>query len=104
MAESTGTLDKLIEQKVDQEIEAFAKDITTRVQAFLEQKGSGTSSFYQASKWDSDYNGYNKVKEVSYESATFFKTKLVAGLSKSLKDKMIASATQDLLKKIELLS
>jgi hypothetical protein len=107
MAESTGQLDKLIEEKVNKEIEDFAKNITTQVIGFLEKNSghnTGVNHFYQASKWDSSYNGYNRVTETSLESTVFFKTKLVAGLSRTLKDKMIATATQDLLKKIELLS
>jgi|SanBayMetagenome_1026888.scaffolds.fasta_scaffold113543_2 hypothetical protein len=104
MVESTGQLDKLIEEKVNQEIEAFARNITTQVVEFLEKNGNSASHFYQASKWDSSYNGYNRVTDTSLESTVFFKTKLVAGLSRSLKDKMISAATQDLLNKIKLLS
>ena len=104
MAESTGQLDKLIEEKVNQEIEAFARNITTQIVEFLEKNSSSASHFYQASKWDSSYDGYNRVTETSYLSTVFFKTKLIAGLSRTLKDRMVATATQDLLNKIKLLS
>ena len=105
MAENTGQLDKLIEEKVNKEIEEFAKNITTQVIEFLEKNG-GTSvnHFYQASKWDSSYDGYNRVTETSYLSTVFFKTKLIAGFTRSVKDKMIARETKALLDKIALLS
>jgi len=107
MAENTGQLDKLIEEKVNKEIEEFAKNITLQIVDFLEKNSghnTGVNYFYQASKWDSSYNGYNQVTETSLLSTVFFKTKLIAGLSRTLKDRMIATATQDLLNKIELLS
>lgn len=105
MAENTGQLDKLIEEKVNKEIEEFAKNITAQVVEFLEKNGaSSVSSFYQASKWDSSYNGYNKVTETSYESTVFFKSKLIAGFVRSVKDRMIARETKALLDKIALLS
>jgi hypothetical protein len=104
MAETTGQLDKLIEEKVNKQIEEFAKDITSQVQEFLKNNGSSASSFYQASKWSADWNGHNTVTETSYQSAAFFKSKLIAGLNKSLKDTMITRETKALLNKIELLS
>jgi hypothetical protein len=104
MAENTGQLDKLIEEKVNKEIEEFARNITNQVIEFLEKNGSSASHFYQASKWDSSYDGYNRVTETSYLSTVFFKTKLIAGFSKSVKDKMIARETKALLDKIALLS
>jgi hypothetical protein len=105
MAENTGQLDKLIEEKVNKEIEEFAKNITTQVIEFLEKNG-GTSvnHFYQASKWDSSYDGYNRVTETSYLSTVFFRTKLIAGFTRSVKDRMIARETKALLDKIALLS
>ena len=104
MAENTGQLDKLIEEKVNKEIEEFAKSITTQVIEFLEKNGGSVNHFYQASKWDSNYNGYNRVTETSYLSTVFFKEKLIAGFSRSVKDRMIARETKALLDKIALLS
>lgn len=105
MAENTGQLDKLIEEKVNKEIEEFAQQITNQVVAFLEKNGGNSvNHFYQASKWDSSYNGYNKVTETSYLSTSFFKSKLIAGFSRSVKDRMIARDTKTLLDKIALLS
>lgn len=105
MAENTGQLDKLIEEKVNKEIKEFAEQITSQVIAFLEKNGgSSVNHFYQASKWDSNYNGYNRVTETSYLSTVFFKEKLIAGFSRSVKDRMIARETKALLEKIALLS
>ncbi len=105
MVQNTGQLDKLIEEKVNKEIQEFAEQITNQVIEFLEKNGDGrVNHFYQASKWDSSYNGYHQVTETSYLSTSFFKSKLIAGFSRSVKDKMIARDTKALLDKITLLS
>ena len=105
MAENTGQLDKLIEEKVSKEIEEFAKNITAQVVEFLEKNGAGSVNyFYQASKWDCSYNGHNMVTETSYLSTVFFRTKLIEGFNRSVKDRMITRETKALLDKIALLS
>ena len=106
MAEmKTGQIDAMIEHKVDQQIDAFVRDIADKITNFLKQNGDyDGGSLYVPSEWESTGSGTRKVKELSYESMFDFRKGLNAGFQKQLKQKMIAKATKDLLDKIELLS
>ena len=46
MAESTGQIDKLIEQKVDDQIKNFANQLTNNITLFLKQNGDYDGSYF----------------------------------------------------------
>ena len=101
----TGQIDKMIEHKVDQQIDAFVRDIADKISNFLKDNGDySNGNLYVPSAWESTGNGTRKVKELSYESLFDFRKGLDAGLKRQIKDTMIARATKDLLDKIELIS
>ena len=82
MAENTGQLDKLIAEKVDEKIRAFVTSISNQVKEFIKDNGD----------YSGDYPINNIYKNIKGE------------LELSVKDKMIATATKDLLTKVALLS
>jgi hypothetical protein len=104
MAESTGQLDKLIADKVDEKIRAFATSISNQVREFLKDNGDYSGDYiYQAkgfvnrnSSWEADGFSHMPVNNI-YKN-------IKGGLELSVKDKMIATATKDLLNKVALLS
>ena len=106
MAETnTGQIDKLIEQKIDNQIDTFVRNITDKISEFLKQNGDYDGSYlYVASEWEKDRTGSKQVKELRHDSMYDVRKSLNAGLKKQVKDKMIAKATKELLEKVSLLS
>jgi hypothetical protein len=106
MAETnTGQIDKLIEQKVDDQIDKFVRDVTDKISNFLKQNGDYDGSYlYVASEWEKHGNGTRQVKELRHDSMYDVRKSLDAGLKRQVKDKMIAKATKELLEKVSLLS
>jgi len=106
MAEATtGQIDKLIERKIDDQINVFVTNITDKITQFLKDNGDYDGSYlYVASEWESTGNGSRKVKELRHDSMYDVRKSLDAGLKRQVKDKMIARATKELLEKVSLLS
>jgi len=106
MAETTtGQIDKLIERKIDDQINAFVTNITDKITQFLKDNGDYNGEYlYVPSEWESTGNGSRKVKELRHDSIYDVRKGLNAGLKKQVKDKMIAKATKELLDKVSLLS
>ena len=102
---TTGKLDKLIEDKVDKKIREFARNITDQIQQFLKDNGDYSGDYlYQAQGFELHNSVYQPI-DYSYHKLTgmFFKN-LKGGLDLTIKDKMITNETKDLLAKVELLS
>jgi hypothetical protein len=104
MAETTGQLDKLIADKVDEKIRAFATSISNQVREFLKDNGDYNGDYICQAK------GF-VIRNSSWEADGFFPMpvnniykNIKGGLELSIKDKMIATATKDLLNKVALLS
>lgn len=105
MAETTGQLDKLIEKKIDDNITAFVHLTVEKISQFLKDNGDYDGSYlYTVSEWDKNGTGSKTPKSFCHESMSIVKKGLVAGISKQVKDKMIAKATKELLDKVSLLS
>ena len=105
MAESTGQIDKLIENKIDEQIKTFVNHITAQITQFLKENGDYDGSYlYMANEWTKDFSGHKVPKEFSHESMSNVKKGIIAGISKQVKDKMITTATKELLEKVKLLS
>ena len=105
MAENTGQLDKLIENKVDETIKDFAKDIENQISKFLTSNGHYSGEYLeQVKSWYMGRNGNAQINELANEKITRVSKSLVAGLNKTIKPKMIERATKELLSKIDLLS
>ena len=104
MAETTGQIDKLIEQKVDQKIRDFGKKIGDEISTFLRDNGDyNGSDFYQVKGWQYKNSQYEPT-EFMHSKVHLFTKGLMLGLDKSIKDKMISAATKELLDKVSLLS
>ena len=102
---TTGKLDKLIEDKVNKKIRAFASDITEQIKQFLKENGDYNGEYlYQAAGFEL-YNQEYRVTEYSYHKlyGSFF-TNIKGGLELTIKEKMIDRETKELLAKVELLS
>jgi len=106
MAETTtGQIDKLIERKIDDQINAFVTNITDKITQFLKDNGDYDGSYlYVPSEWEKDRRGTKQVKELRHDSIYDVRKGLNAGLQQQVKDKMIARATKELLEKVSLLS
>jgi hypothetical protein len=106
MAESTGQLDKLIEDKVNAKIKAFANDLTDQIRKFLKDNGDYSGDWlYQANGFKTSRSGGSKDPiDYKHQSVYDVYTNIKGGLELSIKDKMIATATKDLLAKVALLS
>jgi hypothetical protein len=106
MAEqTTGQLDKLIEKKIDDNIAAFVHLAVDSISHFLKDNGDYNGEhLYTVSEWDKDRTGSKIPKSFSHDSMHIVKKGLIAGISKQVKDKMIAKATKELLDKVSLLS
>ena len=106
MAETnTGQIDKLIEQKVNDNIDRFVYEITNQISAFLKDNGDFDGSYlYVPSEWSRDSNNFRTVKELRHDSMSDVRKGLTAGIRNQVKDKMIAKATKELLDKVSLLS
>jgi hypothetical protein len=103
--ESTGKLDKLIEDKVNEKIRKFASDITEQIKQFLKDNGDHNGDYlYQAAGFEL-YNQEYRVTEYAYRKlyGAFF-ANIKGGLELTIKDKMITRETKDLLAKVALLS
>jgi len=102
--ESTGKLDKLIEDKVNEKIRAFASDITEQIKQFLKDNGDYSGDYlYQADGFEL-YNSEFRVIEFKHMKLYTMNKALVGGLELTIKDKMITRETKDLLAKVALLS
>lgn len=106
MAKSTGVLDKLIEDKVDQKIRDFANNITNQIKDFLKDNGDYNGDYlYQASDWKSSNCGkYNEPIDYKSRSTHDLYRNIKGGLELSIKTRMITRETKDLLSKVSLLS
>tara|TARA_R110000822_G_scaffold159150_1_gene298766 strand:- start:725 stop:1042 length:318 start_codon:yes stop_codon:yes gene_type:complete len=105
MAENTGQVDKLIEQKVDRVIIDFAAKIRTQINEFLLENGDNSGDYmYQPIEWGVDRSGNAQVTELQWNRVTNISRGLIAGLNRSIKPSMIEKETKELLKKIALLS
>jgi hypothetical protein len=103
---TTGKLDKLIEDKVDQKIRDFSNNITNQIKDFLKANGDYSGDYlYQAANWESSHCGkYNEPIDYGRRSVHDLYRNIKGGLELSIKDKMIERETKDLLAKVELLS
>lgn len=107
MTTSTGQLDKLIEEKVDEKIRQFSSLITNQIKDFLNENGDAYRGdyFYQADDYESSNCGsYNVPIDYNRRNINDFWRNLKGGLDLTIKDKMIEIATKDLLNKVSLLS
>lgn len=101
---TTGKLDKLIEDKVNQKIDKFAREITEQIKQFLKDNGDSGDHLYQAKGFEL-FNGEYRPTSYDYHRLYgVFLINLRGGLQKTVKDKMITRETKDLLAKVELLS
>lgn len=104
MAENTGQLDKLIEDKVDAKIREFALNISNQIKEFLKDNDDYNGDYmYQADGFE--------LRNSHFEPTTFSRKpvnniykNIKSGLELSIKNKMIERATRDLLDKVALLS
>jgi len=104
MAKSTGTLDKLIEEKVDQKIREFARSISDQVRTFLKDNGDYSGDYlYQAQKF-TPRNSVFEPEDYAHRSVNDLYKNIKGGLDLTIKDKMITRETKDLLTKVSLLS
>jgi len=104
MAESTGQLDKLIADKVDEKIRAFAVSVSNQVKDFLKENGDYNGDYiYQASEFELYNQEFRPIEYKSHKVNLIYKN-LKGGLELSIRNKMIATATRDLLAKVALLS
>ena len=105
MAESTGQIDKLIEQKVDQKINKFARDITEQIKQFLKDNGDYEGDYlYQAEGFELNNSNYIPIEYSYHKLYGTFLANIKGGLELTIKDKMVARETKELLEKIALLS
>jgi hypothetical protein len=105
MANTTGKLDKLIEEKVDQKIRDFAKSISDQVREFIKENGDpyGSDHMYQADSFIVRNSCY-EATGFSHRPINNIYKNIKGGLDLSIKDKMITRETKDLLSKVSLLS
>lgn len=96
MIKDTNHLQKLIEDRVDNIIKEFAKDITKQIEKFLSDNNADSKyRFYQIYEW---HNG----KPVAYTpiSTDLYCETLQNVITKVIKDKMIEKDTKFLLDKM----
>jgi hypothetical protein len=103
---TTGKLDKLIEDKVDQKIRDFSNNITDQIKDFLKANGDYSGDYlYQATGWEnSNCGSYNAPVGWKHRKVHDLYRNIKGGLELSIKDRMIERETKDLLAKVELLS
>ena len=104
MKQSTGQLDKLIEEKVDEKIRQFSSSITEQIRTFLKENGACSGDYlFQAQEFEMFRQEY---KPINYENrkVNVLWDNLKGGLDLTIKGKMIEIATKDLLNKVSLLS
>ena len=106
MADSTGQLDKLIESKVDEKIRTFATDLTDQIKKFLKDNGDYSGDYlYQANSFTRSYSGgNNEPADYKHQSVYDVYRNIRGGLELTVKDKMVAKETKELLAKVALLS
>ena len=105
MAESTGQIDKLIEQKVNQKIDKFARDITEQIKQFLKDNGDYAGDYlYQAEGFELYNQEYRPINYSYHKLSVSFLKNVRGGLELTIKEKMIARETKELLEKVALLS
>ena len=101
---TTGKLDKLIEDKVNQKIREFSSKITSQIKDFLQENGDYSGDYlYQADGFEL-YNQEFRVKEFKHMKMYVMNRGLIGGLELTIKQKMVDRATKELLEKVELLS
>jgi hypothetical protein len=104
---TTGKLDKLIEEKVDKQLRDFSNNITNQIKDFLIANGDYSGNYlYQASNWKSmdSIGEYYEPIDYRYLRVTDFYKNIKGGLELSIKEKMITRETKELLSKVSLLS
>jgi hypothetical protein len=106
MKQSTGQLDKLIEEKVDEKIRQFSSSITEQIRTFLKENGlTNVDYLYQAESYkNSNCGSYKEPIDYNHRNINDLWRNLKGGLDLTIKDKMIDRATKDLLNKVALLS
>lgn len=106
MEKSTGQLDKLIEEKVDENIRRFSDFITNQIRNFLKDNGDHSGDYlYQAQGYESSHCGsYNVPIDYNHRNLNDLYRNIKGGLELTIKDKMIERTTKDLLNKVSLLS
>jgi hypothetical protein len=104
MAENTGQLDKLIADKVDEKIRAFATSISNQVRDFLKDNGDYSGDYIYQPDGFKLHNSCFEPTGFSHKPVNNIYKGIKGGLELSIKDKMIATATRDLLAKVSLLS
>ena len=106
MSNTTGKLDKLIEDKVDQKIRDFARNISNQVKDFLKENGDYSGDYlYQANGFVKSHCGtYFEPIDYNHRSVNDLYRNIKGGLDLTIKDKMILRETKDLLAKVSLLS
>ena len=104
MKQSTGQLDKLIEEKVDEKIRQFSSSITEQIRNFLKENGACSGDYHCQAQ---EFELYNQAyRPINYENrkVNVLWDNLKGGLDLTIKGKMIERATKDLLNKVSLLS
>jgi hypothetical protein len=101
---TTGKLDKLIEEKVNQKIREFSTKITNQIKDFLKENGDYSGEYLHIPDGFELYNQEYRVKEFKHTKLYVMNKGLVGGLELTIKQKMIDNATKELLAKVELLS
>lgn len=106
MENSTGKIDKLIEEKVDEKIRKFTTSITDQIRTFLQENGDFKGDYlYQAQGFKVSKCGrYNEPIDYSHRNLNDLHRNLIGGLELTIKDKMIDKETKELLHKVSLLS
>lgn len=104
MAENTGQLDKLIEDKVDAKIREFALSISNKITVFLKENGDYSGDYiYQADGFVL-HNSCFEPTGFSHKPVNNIYKSIKGGLELSIKNRMIETATKELLAKVALLS
>jgi hypothetical protein len=101
---TTGKLDKLIEDKVGQQIREFTTKITNQIKDFLKENGDYSGEYlYQADGFEL-YNQEYRATGFTHHKINTLHKNLIGGLELTIKQRMIDRATKELLAKVELLS
>jgi len=103
---TTGQLDQMIELKINQKINDFSENITNQIMKFLQENGEYSPTRIEvADGWEREGHYDTKTpKAFTSVYSSDFKKSLSAGIARSVKEKMVAQATKELLEKVSLLS
>jgi len=104
MAENTGQLDKLIADKVDEKIRAFATSISNQVREFLKDNGDYSGDYIYQAKGFVNHNSAWEAAEFSHMPVNNIYKSIKGGLELSIKNRIIERETKELLAKVALLS